>query len=177
MKNFEEADGGSSVRMEFTIPSRSLIGFRSEFLTMTRGTGTLYSNFYEYEYFKGEIPKREKGVLICHANGKAVKYGLNGLQERGQLFIPPNIDVYEGMIIGENNKGVDLTVNAIKEKKLTNMRASGSDDAIRIIPHKELTLEQALEFIEDDELVEVSPKAIRIRKKLLDENSRKKARN
>ena len=176
MKNFEETDSGS-VRMEFVIPSRSLIGFRSEFLTMTRGTGTLYSNFYEYEYFKGEIPTRDKGVLICHEGGKAVKYALNGLQDRGQIFIPPNIDVYEGMIIGENNKGVDLTVNAIKEKKLTNMRSSGADDALRLTPHKELTLEQALEFIEDDELVEITPKAIRIRKKLLDENSRKKARN
>jgi len=174
MKNFEETDSGS-VRMEFIIPSRSLIGFRSEFLTMTRGTGTLYSNFYEYEYFKGEIPRREKGVLICHAGGKAVKYALNGLQDRGQIFIPPNTDVYEGMVIGENNKGVDLTVNATKEKKLTNMRSSGADDALRLTPHRELTLEQALEFIEDDELVEVTPKAIRIRKKLLDENARKRA--
>lgn len=174
MKNFEET-GLGSVRMEFVIPSRSLIGFRSEFLTMTRGTGTLYSNFYEYEYFKGELPKREKGVLICHAGGKAVKYALHGLQDRGQIFIPPNTDVYEGMIVGENNKGVDLTVNAIKEKKLTNMRSSGADDALRLTPHRELTLEQALEFIEDDELVEVTPKATRIRKKLLDENSRKKA--
>jgi GTP-binding protein len=175
MKNFLETDSGS-VQMEFTIPSRSLIGFRSEFLTMTRGTGTLYSNFYEYEFFKGEIPKREKGVLVCHDRGKAVRYALNGLQDRGQFFIPPNTEVYQGMIIGENNKGVDLTVNAVKEKKLTNMRASGSDDALRLPPHKELTLEQALEFIEDDELVEVSPKAIRIRKKLLDENARKKAK-
>ncbi len=175
MRNFVETDSGS-VQMEFVIPSRSLIGFRSNFLTMTRGTGTLYSNFYEYEFFKGEIPKRETGVLICHAGGKAVRYALNGLQDRGQLFIPPNTDVYEGMIIGENNKGVDLTVNAVKEKKLTNMRSSGADDALRLTPHKELTLEQALEFIEDDELVEVTPKAIRIRKKLLDENSRKKAK-
>lgn len=175
MRNFVETDSGS-VQMEFVIPSRSLIGFRSNFLTMTRGTGTLYSNFYAYEFFKGEIPKRETGVLICHAGGKAVRYALNGLQDRGQLFIPPNTDVYEGMIIGENNKGVDLTVNAVKEKKLTNMRSSGADDALRLTPHKELTLEQALEFIEDDELVEVTPKAIRIRKKLLDENSRKKAK-
>ncbi|HEY3375309.1 MAG TPA: translational GTPase TypA [Candidatus Aquicultor sp.] len=174
MKNFEETDSGS-VRMEYIIPSRSLIGFRSDFLTMTRGTGTLYSNFFEYEYFKGEIPTRDQGVLICHAPGKAVRYALNGLQDRGHLFIPPNTDVYEGMIIGENNKGVDLTVNAVKEKKLTNMRSSGADDAIRLTPHKELTLEQALEFIEDDELVEVTPKAVRIRKKLLDDNSRKKA--
>lgn len=174
MKNFEETNSGS-VRMEFIIPSRSLIGFRSEFLTMTRGTGTLYSNFYEYEYFKGELPKREKGVLICHAGGKAVKYALHGLQDRGQIIIPPNTDVYEGMIIGENNKGIDLTVNAIKEKKLTNMRSSGADDSLRLTPHRELTLEQALEFIEDDELVEVTPKGTRIRKKLLDENSRKKA--
>jgi len=175
MRNFIETDSGS-VQMEFVIPSRSLIGFRSEFLTMTRGTGTLYSSFYEYEFFKGEIPKRDKGVLICHAAGKAVRYSLSGLQDRGQLFIPPNTDVYEGMIIGENNKGVDLTVNAVKEKKLTNMRAAGADDALRLTPHKELTLEQALEFIEDDELVEVTPKAIRIRKKLLTENDRKKAK-
>jgi GTP-binding protein len=175
MRNFVETDGGS-VQMEFLIPSRSLIGFRGEFLTMTRGTGTLFSNFYEYEFFKGEIPARDKGVMICHAPGKAVRYALNGLQERGQLFIPPNTDVYEGMIVGENNKGADLTVNAVKEKKLTNMRSSGADDALRLVPHRELTLEQALEYIEDDELVEVTPKAIRIRKKLLTENDRKKAR-
>ncbi|MFH1855767.1 MAG: translational GTPase TypA [Candidatus Omnitrophota bacterium] len=162
-----------TVRMNFIIPTRGLIGFRSDFLMMTRGTGIMYQNFYQYQKYKGEISHRQIGVQISMSGGKAVAYGLFGLQERGEIFINPGDDVYEGMIVGANNKGPDLVVNATREKKLTNMRASGSDDAIKLIPTREMTLEFALEFIEDDELVEITPKSIRLRKKFLNENERK----
>jgi GTP-binding protein len=162
-----------TLRMEFLIAARALMGFRSEFMTMTKGSGIMYQNFYDYQPFRGDLPTRQSGVQIAQAPGVALSYSLNGLQARGELFIQPNDEVYEGMIVGANNKGPDLTVNATKGKKLTNMRASGTDDAITLIAPREMTLEFALEFIEDDELVEVTPKAIRLRKRYLTENDRK----
>jgi GTP-binding protein len=164
-----------TVRMEFLIASRALIGFRNDFLTMTRGTGILYQNFYEYQKYKGELPHRQAGVQISQQKGKAVAYALWGLQERGEIFIHPGDETYEGMIIGVSNKGKDMVVNAQREKKLTNMRAAGSDEAIRLIPVREMTLEFALEFIEDDELVEITPKNIRLRKRLISGYDRKVA--
>ena len=175
MKNVVNSAVGT-IRMEFVIPSRALIGFRGEFLTMTRGTGIMYQNFFEYQKFKGELPNRQSGVLISQSAGKTVAYALWGLQERGEIFAHPGDDLYEGMIVGVNNKGHDLVVNAIREKKLTNMRSSGSDEAIQLIPPREMTLEFALEFIEDDELVEITPKNIRLRKRFLTENERKTTR-
>jgi len=165
-----------TVRMEFLIPSRGLMGFRNTFLASTRGTGIMYHSFYDYQSFKGEFGGRGSGVLISQSAGEAVAYALWGLQDRGEIFVKPGDDLYEGMIIGVNNKGHDLVVNAIREKKLTNMRASGSDEAIQLIPPREMTLEFALEFIEEDELVEVTPKNIRLRKRYLTDNERKKAR-
>jgi len=161
-------------RMEFVIPARGLIGFRTEFLTDTRGTGVMTHTFHEYAPYKGPIAGRKNGVLIAMEAGETIAYSLFGLQERGILFVPPGIDVYEGMIVGQHAKENDLIVNACKGKKLTNVRASGSDDAIRLTPPRLLTLEQALEFIDEDELVEVTPKSIRLRKKYLDANERKR---
>ena len=164
-----------TVRLEFLVASRALIGFRTEFLTITRGTGIMYQNFYKYQKYKGELPRRQVGVLVSQKDGPAVAYGLWGLQDRGEIFVRPGDDLYEGMLIGVNNKGNDLVVNAQREKKLTNIRAAGSDDAIQLIPPHEMTLEFALEFIDDDELVEVTPKHIRLRKKHLKENDRRQA--
>ena len=161
-------------RLEFVIPARGLIGFRSEFLTDTRGTGVMNHTFHEYAPYKGPISSRKNGVLIALESGETVGYSLFNLQDRGILFVGPGINVYEGMIIGQHAKENDLIVNACKGKKLTNVRASGSDDAIRLTPPRLLTLEQALEYIDDDELVEVTPKSIRLRKKHLDANDRKK---
>ncbi len=160
-------------RLEFKVPSRGLIGFRNEFLTDTRGTGILNHSFYEYEFYKGELPGRRRGVLIAMEEGTSVSYGLDGIQERGKLFIGPGVEVYEGMIIGENSRDNDLVVNACKTKKLTNVRASSSDEAIRLEPHRMFSLEQALEYIADDELLEITPESIRMRKKILDKNKRK----
>ncbi|MDD5772731.1 MAG: translational GTPase TypA [bacterium] len=163
----------NTVRLRFLIASRALLGFRNEFMVMTRGSGIMYQNFFEYQKFKGELPSRQTGVLVSQNSGKAVAYALWGLQERGEIFIYPGVDVYEGMIIGVNNKGNDLIINAIREKKMSNMRSSGADEAIRLVPPREMTLEFALEFIEDDELVEITPKNVRLRKQYLDENERK----
>ena len=162
------------IRMDFTVASRALIGFRGDFLMMTRGNGVMYQNFLEYQPFKGEMPKRQTGVMIAHAEGAAVAYALYNLQPRGEIFLKPGDKIYEGMIIGVNNKGADLVVNALRGKELTNMRASGTDDAIQLITPREMTLEFALEFIEDDELVEITPKNIRLRKMLLGEVARKR---
>jgi GTP-binding protein len=162
-----------TTRMEFLVASRALIGFRNEFLTITHGNGIMYQNFYKYQKYKGELPHRQVGVQISQHKGKAVAYALWGLQERGEILIHPGDDVYEGMIIGVHNKGSDIVVNANREKKLTNIRAAGSDEAIRLIPPREMTLEFALEFIEDDELVEVTPKNIRLRKRYLTEYERR----
>ncbi len=164
-----------TIRLEFIVASRALIGFRGEFLTMTRGTGIMYQNFYKYQPFKGEMPSRHVGVLIAQQEGPAVAYALWGLQERGALFIRPGEDLYEGMIIGSTSKGNDMVVNAQREKKLTNIRASGSDDAIQLVPVQDMTLEFALEFIDDDELVEITPKHIRLRKKVLRESERRRS--
>jgi GTP-binding protein len=161
-------------RIEFIIPARGLIGFRTEFLTETRGTGLMNHTFHEYAPFKGPITGRTNGVLISMDAGKSVAYSLFNLQDRGTLFIGPGIEVYEGMIIGQHSKENDLVINACKGKKLTNVRASGSDEAVRLTPATILSLEQALEYIDDDELVEVTPKSIRLRKKFLDANERKK---
>ncbi len=164
------------MRMEFVIASRALIGFRGEFLMMTRGNGVMYQNFLEYQTFKGEMPRRQSGVMISHDEGVAVAYALYNLEDRGDMFIKPGDRVYEGMIIGENNKGADLVVNALREKKQSNMRAAGADDAIQLTTPREMTLEMALEFIEDDELVEITPLNIRLRKAILKEIDRKRFR-
>ena len=157
--------GAGRVRMDFEVPSRGLIGFRSEFLTDTKGTGLFNSMFLRWGPWSGEITNRLTGALVADRAGLATGYALYNLQERGELFVRPGIEVYEGMIIGENARTVDLDVNVTKEKKLTNMRASTADEAIRLVPFRDLSLEQALEFINDDELVEVTPKSIRLRKK------------
>jgi len=164
--------GYGRVRLEFSIPSRGLIGLRSELMTDTRGTAVLNSIFDGYAEWLGEIPHRLTGALIADRPGATTAYALWNLQERGELFVGPGEAVYEGMIIGENAREVDLDVNAVREKKLTNMRASTADEAIRLVPHKALSLEQAIEFIEDDEFVEVTPKSLRLRKKVLAANRR-----
>ncbi len=162
-----------TTRIEVLLATRALIGFRSEFLMMTHGTGIMYQNFHQYQKYKGEMPARRTGVQVSMNAGKVVAYALWGLQERGEIFVHPGDRVYEGMIIGVNNKGNDLVVNALKGKKLTNVRASGSDDAIQLTPPREMTLEFALAFINDDELVEVTPAAIRLRKRYLSRLERK----
>ncbi len=167
-------NGTGRVRLEYEIPSRGLIGFRGEFLTETKGTGLLNTLFLRFDGWKGEMKSRPTGSLIADRNGVATTYALFNLQERGLMFIRPQTKVYEGMIVGENARAVDLDVNIIKEKKLTNMRAASADDAMRLVPAKELTLEEALEFIADDELIEVTPTAIRLRKRVLQSNLRPK---
>jgi GTP-binding protein len=164
--------GSGRVRMEFTIPSRGMIGLRSELLTETRGTVIMNSLFDGYTEWLGEIPHRMTGALVADRPGASTAYALFSLQERGVLFVGPGVELYEGMIIGENAREVDLDVNAVREKKLTNMRASTADEAIRLVPHKVLTLEQAIEFVADDEMVEVTPKSLRLRKKILQSNRR-----
>ena len=164
--------GSGRVRLEFTIPSRGMIGLRSELLTDTRGTVILNSLFDGYTEWLGEIPHRMTGALVSDRNGPSTAYALFNLQERGVLFAGPGVDVYEGMIIGENAREVDLDVNVVREKKLTNMRASTADEAIRLVPFKALTLEQAIEFVADDEMVEVTPHTLRLRKKILQSNRR-----
>ncbi|OOF24761.1 GTP-binding protein TypA [Salinivibrio proteolyticus] len=169
-------DGKGRVRMDFMMPSRGLIGFQTEFLTLTSGSGLIYHTFDHYGPFKGgDIGQRVNGVLISNAAGKALTYALFNLQERGRLFAEHGDEVYEGQIIGIHNRSNDLTVNCLKGKQLTNVRASGTDDAQVLTPAIKFTLEQALEFIDDDELVEVTPESIRIRKKLLTETERKRA--
>ena len=169
-------DGKGRVRLDYVIPSRGLIGFRSEFMTMTSGTGLLYSTFSHYDDVRpGEVGQRNNGVLISNGQGKAVAFALFGLQDRGKLFLGHGAEVYEGQIIGIHSRSNDLTVNCLTGKKLTNMRASGTDEATVLVPPVKMTLEQALEFIDDDELVEVTPTSIRIRKRHLTENDRKRA--
>ncbi|BET95220.1 ribosome-dependent GTPase TypA [Xenorhabdus sp. TCT-1] len=169
-------DGKGRVRLDYVIPSRGLIGFRTEFMTMTSGTGLLYATFSHYDDIRpGEIGRRQNGVLISNGQGKAVAYALYGLQERGKLFLGHGTEVYEGQIIGIHSRSNDLTVNCLTGKKLTNVRASGTDEATTLSPHIKKTLEQALEFIDDDELVEVTPVSIRLRKRHLTENDRRRA--
>jgi len=172
-----EVDGKGRVRLTFIIPSRGLIGFRSLFLTLTSGTGIMTSIFDHYgEVKEGNVISRTNGVLVTMVTGKALGYSLWALQDRGRLFIDPNIEVYEGMVIGIHSRSNDLAVNPTKGKQLTNVRASGTDENINLTPPIRFTLEQALDFIEDDELVEVTPESIRVRKKLLKENERKRAK-
>ena len=166
---------GTRTQLEFIIPSRGLFGYRNEFLTDTRGEGIMNTLFEGYEPYKGEIAKRSQGSLIAFESGESVTYGLYNAQERGILFIPAGVQVYEGMIVGSNPKGDDMAVNVCKRKHITNMRASGSDEALRLVPYKRMSLEESLEFIADDELVEVTPKSIRLRKRILDNSQRLKA--
>jgi GTP-binding protein len=167
--------GSGRVRLEFKAPSRGLIGYRSEFLTDTKGTGLLNTLFAGYEPWKGDIPGRMNGALIADRQGKSIAYGLFHLEPRGRMFIPAGIDCYEGMVIGEHAKDNDLIVNASREKKLTNMRASGTDEAVKLTPPVAMTLEFAMEWINDDELIEVTPLSIRLRKRFLNPNDRKRA--
>jgi GTP-binding protein len=167
-------NGHGRVRLEFRIPSRGLIGFRSQFLTDTKGTGLLNHLFDGYEPWFGPLSKRKTGTLVADRPGKATTYALNHLQPRGVLFIRENTSVYEGMIIGENTRDNDLDVNVTKEKKLTNMRAAGSDELIQLIPPTIMNLEQAIEFIREDELIEITPQSIRLRKKILQASRRPK---
>jgi len=164
--------GSGRVRLEFLVPSRGLIGLRSEMLTDTRGTAIMNSLFNGWVEWQGDIATRPTGSLVADRSGKATSHAMFNLQERGELFISPGTEVYEGMIVGENARDTDLNVNIVREKKLTNMRASSADEAIRLVPPKLLNLEQALEFIRDDEFVEVTPHSIRLRKKVLQANQR-----
>ena len=167
--------GSGRTRLEFRIPARGLIGYRSEFLTDTRGTGLLNTQFDGYDDYRGDISSRKNGSMIADRKGVAVAYAIWNLQERGRMFVLPQTDVYEGMIVGEHAKENDLVVNICREKKLTNVRASGSDEAIRLVPVKPMTLEQAMEWISDDDLIEVTPTHIRLRCRELDPNKRKRA--
>jgi GTP-binding protein len=170
------APQGSRMRLEFLIPARGLFGYRNEFLTDTHGEGVLNTLFAGYQPFKGEIPTRLTGSLIAFETGEAVSYGLYNAQERGQLFIGPGVQVYEGMIVGSSPKAEDIVVNVCKKKHITNIRASGSDDALRLTPHRQLSLEEAIEFITDDEQIEVTPESLRLRKRILNKDLRMKAR-
>ncbi|MBQ7123396.1 MAG: translational GTPase TypA [Oscillospiraceae bacterium] len=167
---------GSRMRLEFRIPSRGLFGYRNEFMTDTKGEGIMSSVFDGYEPYKGDIQRRSTGSLISFETGESITYGLFNAQERGQLFIGAGVPVYEGMVVGASPKAEDIAVNVCKTKHLTNTRASGSDDALRLVPYKRMSLEASIEFLKDDELLEVTPKNIRIRKKILDNNMRMKAR-
>jgi GTP-binding protein len=164
--------GHGRVRLEFRVPSRGLIGLRSELLTETRGTIVMNSIFDGYTPYQGEIPQRPTGALIADRTGTTTAYALEGLEDRGVLFVPPGVEVYEGMVIGEHSRDNDLDVNVVREKKLTNMRASSSDESVRLTPPRAMNLEQAIEFIAEDEMVEVTPKSLRLRKKVLQANRR-----
>lgn len=173
MINMEPAEVGHT-KVEFKIPARGLIGYRTEFLTDTKGEGTMNSIFDSYEPYKGEIQSRTRGVLVAFEQGTSITYGLYNAQERGELLIGPGVEVYEGMIVGINSRNEDISINVCKEKHLTNTRASGSDDALRLVPPIQMSLEKAIEFIAEDELVEVTPKNIRLRKKILDNKTRER---
>jgi GTP-binding protein len=166
---------GAYAHIEFLIPARGLIGLRTRLMSATQGEAIMHHNFHDYRPVKGDVPKRQNGVMVSLVRGAAVAYSLDNLQQRGVMFVAPGDPVYEGMIIAENARGEDMVVNPSKEKKLTNMRASGSDKNILLKPPRELTLEIALEYIEDDELVEVTPSSIRLRKKILSDESRKRS--
>lgn len=171
MVNMTPKDSGTTM-IEFRVPSRGIIGYRSEFLTDTNGKGILNQVFDSYEPYKGEIVQRRHGSLVAHETGVSTGYGLFAAQDRGRLFIGPGVDVYEGMVVGSTPKAEDITVNVCKKKHVTNMRASGSDEALKLTPHSVLSLEQSIEFIDDDEYLEVTPKSIRIRKRILDKTLR-----
>jgi len=172
MTNMIEDNG--IVSLEFKVPTRGLLGFKSEFTTMTKGEGLISSSFEELVPYKGAIEKRARGSMISMENGKAMAYSLFNLQDRGTIFIKPTTEIYEGMIIGESSKDQDLTVNATKNKKLTNVRASGTDEALKLTPPKIMSLEEAIDYISEDEYVEITPESIRLRKKYLKEGERKR---
>ena len=174
MVNMEPAEDGHT-KIEFKIPARGIIGYRTEFLTDTKGEGTMNHIFDSYEPYKGEIQSRTRGTIVAFEAGKSITYGLYNAQDKGELFIGPGVEVYEGMIVGLNSRGEDLPINVCKEKHLTNTRASGSDEALRLVPPIQMSLEKAIEFIQDDELVEVTPKNIRLRKKILNNKDRERA--
>ena len=173
IKNMGTRDGGTS-HLEFLIPARGLLGYRSQFLTDTNGNGIMNHVLNSYKEYKGDIVQRTTGSIIAHETGEATGYGLYNTQSRGRLFIGPSTEVYEGMIVGENPKNEDIVCNVCKKKQLTNTRASGSDDALRLVPHSVLSLEQSLEFIKNDELVEITPNNIRLRKRILGKEERMK---
>lgn len=173
LENMGTRDGGST-HLEFRIPARGLIGYRSEFMTDTNGNGIMNNLFAGYEPFKGDIQTRERGSIIVHETGETSAYGLFNTQDRGRMFVGPGVPVYEGMIVGECAKNEDIVCNVCKQKHLTNTRASGSDDALRLVPHTVLSLEQSMEFIKDDELVEITPHSIRLRKRTLSKEQRMK---
>lgn len=174
MVNMEPAEEGHT-KIEFKIPARGLIGYRTEFLTDTKGEGTMNHIFDSYEPYKGDVVSRVRGTIVAFEAGKSVTYGLYNAQDKGDLFIGAGVEVYEGMIVGLNSRGEDLSINVCKEKHLTNTRASGSDDALRLVPPIQMSLEKAIEFIQDDELVEITPKSLRLRKKILDSKERERA--
>jgi GTP-binding protein len=167
---------GESRRLEYTMPTRAIFGLRGELLTLTRGTAVMSHTYYDHQEWQGELPGRSVGALVASDTGRTTGYALMGLEQRGEYFVGPGVDVYEGMIVGRANDDKDVALNVVREKKLTNMRAAGSDENVRLAPPDELSLERAIEFIEDDELVEVTPKSIRLRKRVLDEGERIKAR-
>ena len=166
---------GDRMKVEFLIPARGLFGYRNDFLTDTKGEGIMASVFDSYAPYKGDISRRGMGSLISTETGDSITYGLFNAQERGTLFIGAGVPVYEGMIIGVANRGEDIVVNACRKKQLTNTRASGSDDALRLVPPKQMSLEQCLEFLADDELLEVTPKSLRMRKAILNHEQRMKS--
>ena len=166
---------GKRTRLEFLVPARGLFGYRNEFMTDTKGEGIMASVFDSYAPYKGDLSRRNTGSLVSFETGESITYGLYNAQERGQLFIGAGVPVYEGMVVGVSPKQEDITVNVCKKKQLTNMRASGSDDALRLVPPKQMSLEQCLEFLADDELLEVTPHALRIRKTILNHEKRMKA--
>ncbi|HQX59925.1 MAG TPA: translational GTPase TypA, partial [Burkholderiaceae bacterium] len=170
-----EPDGRGRVRLEYRIPARGLIGFQNEFLNLTRGTGLASNIFDGYEAYRGDIESRKNGVLISMDEGEIVTYALGKLDDRGRMFVKAGDPVYEGMVVGIHSRDNDLIVNAVRMKQLTNFRVSGKEDAIKITPPIQLTLEYAVEFIEEDELVEITPKSIRLRKRHLKEHERKRA--
>lgn len=163
-----------TLRLKFKIPTRGLIGYRSEFLTDTKGNGIMTSVIYDYEPYKGDIPTRSRGSLVAFETGTTTTYGLYNAQERGTLLVGPGVEVYEGMIVGENSRSEDIDVNVCKKKHVTNLRSATADEALRLSPIREMSLEEALEFIANDELVEVTPKSIRLRKKILSAQQRYK---
>ncbi|MDQ2679578.1 MAG: translational GTPase TypA [Candidatus Eremiobacteraeota bacterium] len=167
---------GDSRRLEYTMPTRAIFGLRGELLTLSRGTAVMSHTYYDHQPFQGELPGRSVGALVASDTGATTAYAMAGLEARGRFFVPPGMDVYEGMVVGKANDDKDVAINVVRAKKLTNMRASGADDSNKVAPHEELSLERAIEFIEDDELVEVTPKTIRIRKRMLNETDRLRSR-
>ncbi len=165
-----------SRRLEYTMPTRAIFGLRGELLTLTRGTAVMSHTYYDHQPWQGELPARSVGALVASDTGRATGYALMGVEQRGRFFVGPGVDIYEGMIVGRANDSFDVALNVVREKKLTNMRAAGSDENVKLAPPEELSLERAIEFIEDDELVEVTPKSIRLRKRALNESERLKAR-